>query len=513
MKYVRWFIIVAGGLLAFIWVTLVTTSRAPMLRERLVQTLSERLDADVSLQSLEVKAFPLLRIHGDGLRVRVRNQQEPTPLIQVDHFEVTGGIIGLLHRQRRFSNVELRGLQITVPPKTGHDREAGKETTSATIAGPILIDHVVSDDAKLVLMPKDPRKEPKVFAIRHLTLRDVGFDRAMPYHATLTNPIPEGNIDTSGSFGPWVPRDPGSTPLSGHYTFERADLSTISGIAGTLNSAGEFAGQLDNIDVRGTSTTPDFQIEDAGAPVPLDTRFHVLVDGTNGDTYLKEVNATFLGTSLTATGAVVAHPGVKGRTVSLAVEMPHGRLEDVLKLAVRTTRPVMLGTIALKTTLLLPPGKSRVVDRLQLDGRFALERARFTDSGVQQQIVMLSRRSQGKSRDDDSVARVLSNMRGRFVLRNGTVRFNPLAFKVPGADIELNGQYGVRSEQLNFEGTMAMDAPISKAAGGGLKSILLKPFDPLFRRKGAAALLPIKIHGTRKDPQFGMDWKRALTRK
>jgi AsmA-like protein len=513
VKYARWFIVVAGGVLAALWIAVLATSRGPILRDRLVQTLSDRLDADVALESLEVKTFPLLRIHGDGLRVRLRHQEQPTPLIQIDHFEVTGGIFGLLHRPRRFNNVELRGLRITVPPKTDHDRESGNQAAAVTVAGPILIDHVVSDDAQLVLMPKDLRKEPKVFAIHHLTLEGAGFDRAMPFRASLSNPIPQGNIDTSGSFGPWVSRDPGSTPVSGHYTFEHADLSTISGIAGMLNSSGEFAGQLDEIDVRGTSTTPDFQIEDAGAPVPLDTRFHVVVDGTNGDTYLKEVKATFLGTSLSARGAIVAHPGVKGRTVSLSVDMPRGKLEDVLKLAVRSTRPVMLGAIALTTELLLPPGKSRVVDRLQLEGRFALERARFTDTGVQQQIVMLSRRSQGKSRDDGSVGHVVSNMRGRFVLRKGTVRFDPLAFKVPGADIQLRGQYGIRSEQLDFEGTMAMDAPISKAAGGGIKSILLKPFDPLFRRKGAAALLPLKIHGTRKNPQFGMDWKRALTRK
>jgi hypothetical protein len=37
--------------------------------------------------------------------------------------------------------------------------------------------------------------------------------------------------------------------------------------------------------------------------------------------------------------------------------------------------------------------------------------------------------------------------------------------------------------------------------------------DPLFKRKGAGAVIPIHVKGTREKPQFGLDWKRALLRK
>ena len=78
-----------------------------------------------------------------------------------------------------------------------------------------------------------------------------------------------------------------------------------------------------------------------------------------------------------------------------------------------------------------------------------------------------------------------SDMRGRFTLRDGVVRFDPLTFDVPGAVVSVTGRYTLRGGQLDFDGTFAMDATLSKAAGGGVKGLLLKPFDPLFRKPHA----------------------------
>ena len=102
---------------------------------------------------------------------------------------MAGGLFGLLRRQKTFSSVELSGLRITIPPRTPDDEKAGKDAAS-TAAGPILIDRVEAKDAQLIIVPKDPRKEPKVFAIHNLQLESVGFNRTMPFIATLTNPDP-----------------------------------------------------------------------------------------------------------------------------------------------------------------------------------------------------------------------------------------------------------------------------------------------------------------------------------
>jgi AsmA-like C-terminal region len=507
-KVVRWFIAIVGGTLVGLWLALHLLSRAPTLQAKLIETLNENMDADVELQSFVVKTFPTLRIEGNGLKLRLKNQRNPSPFIEIRHFEVAGGLFGLLKRQRRFTSVDLEGLRITIPPRTPDDKEAGGKAAK-TITGPVLIDRITSRDAQLIIVPKDPRKEPKVWAIHGLALESVGFNRQMPFTATLSNPLPQGEIATRGSFGPWVKGSPGMTPVSGRYTFDHADLSTIHGIGGILKSAGDFSGRLADIDVRGHTSTPDFRIDVGGGALPLETDFHAVVDGTNGDTYLKQVEGKLNETPISASGAIESQPGVKGRTIALDVAIKDGSLQDVLRLAVKAQKPVMLGRIAMQAKLLLPPGKSPVIDRLNLDGHFALEQTHFTDPFVQGQIAMLSQRAQGK-KVEDAPKKIYSNMRGRFVLRDGTLHLEPVGFDVPGANVQLTGVYGLRNEQLDFEGTLAMQASASEAMGG-IKGFLMKPFDPLVRNKdGKGSLVPITIKGPRDQPKFGLQWDKVF---
>lgn len=509
LKLIRWIIGIAAGVLVGLFVATMALSRAPILRTALVNALNDHLDAQVELDAFEVRTFPTLRIHGDGLRLRLKDQQNPSPFIEARHFEVSGGLFGMLRRQRRFTSVELEGLRITIPPRSSDDKGAGNKAVN-TAAGPVIIDHVIARDAQLIIQPKDPAKEPKVWAIHNLALESVGFHRSMPFTATLTNPIPKGEIATKGSFGPWVNGDPGLTPVSGRYSFDHADLSTIDGIGGILSSNGTFAGILSRIDVEGQTSTPDFHLDVGGQPVPLETTFRTVVDGTNGNTYLRQVNAKLGSTAIETSGEVVSSPNVKGRTVKIDMLIRNGRLEDLLKLAVRTPKPVMLAAIGLQASMTLPPGKQKVADRLQLTGRFALEHAEFTDRHVTTQIALLSRRAQGKKADDAAPGRVSSDMRGQFTMRDGHIHFEALRFGVPGADVQLSGVYGLRNEQLNFDGTLAMDAPVSKAMGGGIKGFFLKPFDPIFRKEGHGAVIPITITGPREEPKFGVHWGKIF---
>jgi len=507
LKLIRWVIGVAAGVLAGLWIAVLAVSRAPSLREALVRALNERLDAEVELAGFEVRTFPLFRIHGDGLKLRLHNQQNPSPFIEVRHFEVSGGLFGMLRRQRHFTSVELEGLRITIPPRTGADKEAGSKAAT-TVAGPVIIDHVTARDAQLIMVPTVPAKESKIWAIHNLELESVGFNRAMPFVATLSNPVPQGEIATKGTFGPWVKGDPGLTPVSGRYSFEHADLGTINGIGGILSSTGEFTGILSRIGVQGKTSTPDFRIDLGGSPMPLETTFDALVDGTNGNTYLNKVDAKLRDTPIEASGAIESTPHVKGRTVKIEVTVRDGRVEDLLQLAVRGAHPVMKARIGLHAALTLPPGKQHISDRLQLSGRFALEHAEFTDPEVRQQIAALSRRAQGK-KADEPMGRIVSDMRGQFAMRDGRIRFEPVRFDVPGADIQLVGGYGLRSEELDFTGTLAMEAPVSKAMGG-IKGFFLKPFDPLFRKEGKGAIVPITIKGPRAEPKFGLQWGKVF---
>jgi hypothetical protein len=368
---------------------------------------------------------------------------------------------------------------------------------------PIIVDELRADGALLRIIPRREGKLPKEFAIHALTMRSLGIAERMPFTATLTNPVPKGQIETSGTFGPWERGSPGATPLAGTYSFQDADLATIKGIGGRLNSKGAFQGELERIAVKGETHVPDFHLTISRQPVALSTSFQAVVDGTDGDTYLDEVNAQFGQTSLTAKGAVTGTKGVKGRNVKLTVHLTEGRVEDLLRLAVRGDT-LLVGRVGLKTDFELPPGDRDVVEKLLLAGEFDVDAARFTDAGVQKKLSGMSHRARGRD-PDERAENVVSDLSGTFRLKDGSLSFSNLAFGLPGATVRLRGTYGLQSEAIAFDGTLRMDATISQAAGGGFKGVLLKAIDPLFRKNGAGALVPIKVRGTREKPQFGLD--------
>jgi autotransporter translocation and assembly factor TamB len=342
-------------------------------------------------------------------------------------------------------------------------------------------------------------------------MEGVGIERRMPFRAELTNPIPRGEIETEGRFGPWSRESPGATPLEGKYSFTNVDLSTIKGIAGTLTSTGDFRGALGRIEVTGETRTPDFRLEVAGNALPLTTTFEAQVDGTDGDTYLKAVDATLGRTAIATSGAIASTPGVKGRTVQLNVKIADGRIDDLLLLAVKSREPMLTGRLALHTDFLLPPGKADVVERLRLNGAFDVLSGQFRDAGVQSKLGAMSARASGELGQPPD--RMATEFEGKFRLADGTLSLAALKFRIPGAAVQLDGTYGLRSEALEFDGTLRMQATISEAAGGGMRSVLLRVVDPFFRKKGAGTVLPIKVRGTREHPKVGVDVIKALTPK
>jgi len=223
------------------------------------------------------------------------------------------------------------------------------------------------------------------------------------------------------------------------------------------------------------------------------------------------VNGRLRDTPIVANGVVEGTPGVKGRTVQLHVTIANGRMEDILRLAIKGNDPVVTGALFLTSDFTLPPGEADVVERLRLAGKFDLSSAQFTDRTVRAKLGEMSARARGDA--DDVRGRVVSDLEGQFRLAGGVLSLSALKFQIPGAAVHLDGTYGLRSEAIEFDGTLRMQATISEAAGGGAKSVFLKLVDPFFKKKGAGAVLPIRVRGTREQPKFGLDVVKALTPK
>ena len=514
MKAARWVIGVIGGLLVALAIVAGAGSRTATLRQLVIDTLEDRLDSDVELESFSVDTFPTVHITGTGLVLRLKSRPDTPPLVTIRSFALDGGLIGFFGRPRRFKSVTLQGLQVNIPPGgiKGGDGDKGGAGAPSIGRAAIVVEQLIADDAVLALIPRKAGKSPRVFAIHRLTMDSLGDGIAMPFEATITNPLPKGLVRTKGTFGPWRKGDPGGSPLSGRYTFDDVDLATVKGIAGKLTSTGEFSGQLDRIDVTGETRTPDFRLKVSGNPVPLQTKFVAVVDGTDGDTYLNSVSATFLKTSLTAKGAIFGAEGVKGKTVKLDTTIDNGRIEDVLRLVVKGDNPVMTGGLTVRGGMNLPAGPADVMERLEVSGEFGVAGARFSDGGVQAKISDMSERARGL-KPAEHTENVASNFRGKFRLADGVLALQDGSFGIPGATVQIGGKYGLQTEMLEFDGLVRMQATISQAAGGGVMGFFLKAVDPIFRKPGAGAELPIRVRGTRSEPKFGLDVAKALTPK
>lgn len=514
----------------------------PMLRALIVQELSEYFHARVELDSFHFELRDGLWAEGKGLRIWPSGVHSASgdaplgsvankPLIQLAQFRFHAPLRYKPGEVIRISVVQLKGLDVDIPPRPPVDRPAGpKKPLGAETAIPgnrasgtagllrFEVDRAECTGALLTIETSKPGKLPLEFAISHLRLSAIQAGGPMRFEAELTNPRPVGTISTSGKFGPWVVSDPGESPLAGDYNFDHADLGGFKGIGGILSSAGHYDGTLRNLTVDGETDTPDFRLTHFGTALDLRTKFHARVDGTNGDTWLEPVEATLGGSHFWARGRIVRvapqmtgekeiQPG--GHEIALRIDVDRGKVEDFLRLASRSGTSLLTGDLAMKADLEIPPGADQVDERLKLAGTFDLENAQFASSKIQSRIAELSARGQGKPKEAKAgkQADVRSTMTGSFQMEGGMVKLSALQYTVPGAVIDLKGKYEVESGALDFAGTAKMDAKVSQMVGGW-KGILLKPVDRYFEKQGAGTMVPIHINGTRESPQFGVDFNR-----
>jgi len=513
-KYQRWkligviacIVLVSAGVIA----RLVIDRAQPILRMRVIETLSNRFKGKVELATLNVSLVKGFEVSGSGLKIY--GPTDPNPyapgvqaLISLQEFHFHAGVRNLFRSNVHLDTVYVKGMELNIPPK--ENRQEFTSMSSQTRKMSVIVDKFVCEDTKLLINTLKPGKPPLEFAIGDLRMKDIGAGQPMRFDATLVNPKPVGNIHSTGLFGPWDESSPRDTPVQGEYSFSNADLSTIKGIGGILSSTGEYAGTLSNIVVDGKTDTPDFRIATGGRSVPLHTQFHATVDGTSGDTYLKPVEATLLRSSFTASGSVTRVHDPNGHDVELDVVLDHAQIEDLLELGVRTDPPVMTGPVEMKTKLSLRPGGADVANRLQLAGNFHVFGAHFTSEKVQSRLDSLSLRTQGKPKEaqDGVEENVPVDLRGVFTLGDGSLSFSLLRFLIPGTHVDMTGEYSLDGRTFDFRGKARLDAKLSQMTTGW-KSILLRPVDRFFIKDGAGTEIPVKITGTESAPHFGLDF-------
>jgi hypothetical protein len=506
-----WFV---GVVLAFaatfaIVIRVVVTHAEPILRKRVIETLSVRFKSRVELAELHVSVANGIHAEGKGLKVFGASDPNPwepgvQPLISIDEFHFQTSLRNLFLQPMRVDTVSVKGFTMNVPARNNRGEMANMRRRGKLS---IAVNQFLFSDAKVVINTANPTKPPLEFDISDLRLTSRRPGEPLHFEAELINPKPTGNIHSTGDFGPLNEISPRDTAVSCDYRFTDADLGTIRGLGGILSSEGHYSGKLSRIAVEGETDTPDFRLAVSGHRVPLHTDFRAIVDGTDGDTYLESVRGRLRHSSIVAKGKIIRMTTRHGHDIELNVLLDRAKIEDLLAVGVKTEPPVMSGELEMNCRFSLLPGEADVADRLRLAGNFHVPDGSFSNQKLQGRIDDLSLRSRGELKLVGKMpeAPVTADLRGSFKLENGVLSFSSLQFQIPGMDADMTGQYGLDGKIFDFHGVLKMQAKASQMTKGW-KSILLKPVDPFFHKDGAGTEVPFKVTGTRSEPHFGLDF-------
>jgi hypothetical protein len=477
-------------------------------RQLVIADLQQRFRSTIEIGQIQINGLIPVRIVAGDILLRYHGRNDVPPLMTIKRLTGAADLHGIWTGKWRVTSIHLEGLQIRIPPRAG---DTGRsyvvpQSHAKLRLPPIEFREVTADDALLQILPRQSDHKPRSFGIQHVTLRSIKPGEPAHFHAQLTNEIPVGDIDSEGTFGPWNSDQPSLTPVTAKFEFTNANLGQFRGLSGTLSSTGQYGGVLERLDVEGDALVPDFSLSLSGRPVELKTHYVAVVDGTNGNTYLKSVDAHFLRSTLRVNGEVIDPPGSPSRRIVLTVTTSDARAEDLLTLVTKGNGSPIAGAVKLAAQFQLPSGKTDIVDRLALSAQFEITRADFANRQIQQKIDDLSRRGRGQP-GNEAISDVTCNIRGSLHVREAETHFSTLDFAVPGASASLNGSYGLKTEVIDLHGMLRLTSKLSQTTTGA-KSIWLRVLNPFFRDGSSGSVLPVKITGPRSNPAFGLDLRR-----
>lgn len=478
----------------------------PFTQQAVTTALEDRFARTVQIRSFRKTYLPPGCV-AEGISFLHRQRKDLPPLITVQTLIIRGSYNGLFRIHKRVDEAQVKGLHVLIaPPDPSGQPHNVMPLTTSTSGYSFTIGEITVDGALLEFVPKQPEREPFKLQVHRLTLDNVGEGRSIPYHVALLNTEPPGEVRADGEIGPWKEDDPGSTLVTGSYTYEHANLAVFEGISGTLSSHGKFSGTIGHIDANGETDVPDFRVSGSSHTVHLTSKFQAVVDGTNGDTYLQNVDSHFQRTTLTLSGSVVGQPGQHGKTVRLEMAVNGGRIEDLLCLFTDEIHPSMTGNIDLHAKVQVPPGPPGFLRKLDLTAGFGIGSGRFTDAGVQKPINTLtqSARGENKKQEAEDPETVLSDLKGQVSVKNGVATLSNVFFSAPGTLAQLQGTYDLVDRKVDLHGILHTNGKLSDTTSG-FKALVLKAVGPFLKKK-SVTVVPFTITGTSSNPSFAVDF-------
>jgi hypothetical protein len=477
-------VLIAAVVMAVPLIVAVTQFR----QDRMIEGLQGMTKCDVSVSSSRRLLFPR-----PGMELRGVRFSRGTPVAETPRLRIEGSWAYLLTFQKRLAHVDAQDLRVVLPEMVPPPRPymgTGKKT---------LIENLTAHGAELNIRGGQ-------FAVSRLHLTDVNGDGPTGIRTTIKPPHPrQATLDVDGQAGPFQ-KPLGQIAIKGAFRLAGAQLAEYKGLAGTLNGKGNFEGLLAAVRVTGEAVATQFEVNSSGHPLTLRTKYDADVNGETGEVQLQHVSSSFGRTTLAITGKV------NEDVTELDFDSKSARIEDLLIMFTKSDTPALRAPIVLRAHVELPHDRQPFLRRLRLDGRFRIDNAVWGKSRTQVRVNSLSARAQGDTEEAESgsAERVQSDLAGSVTLRNGTAQLKDVTFRVPGAVARGGGIYNLQSKHLNLQGVVRMEANVSEATSG-FKSVLLKPFNFIFRKKDQGkrgATLPVSIVGTYPRPRY----RAGLTR-
>ena len=457
----------------------------PFTESSVRSRLAESVSANVKFGSFHEKYFP------PGCVVEnvtfQRGSAGPT-LITIRRLTITSNLGSLLGH--RISLMRAEGMHVALAHSDFSGNSASSQQTT--------VNKLVADDAVLEVR-RNGSAQPLLFVFHKFRMENLGGAGATKFAAVFDNPMPAGLIQTTGQFGPWNSSDPGATAVSGTYSLLNADLSVFHSVAGLISSDGNFKGTFKQMEVEGSTTTPEFEVAYTQHKLSLQTRFRAAVDAINGETILHDVKAKFGHDEIDARGTIGRRPDGK-RAAIIDLNCTRGRIEDTFYPFIHAPKSPLTGNVVFQIHVVIPSGQERFLKRLELKSDFRIQDVRFTNLQTESRIQKVSQPPDQKRPDET----VLAELNGHVTVTNGIAHFAELSARDGHASAHLRGEYSLVDERVNMHGDLKTEASLSNTTSG-IKAVFAKALEPLFKKGPHQKVVPVKISGTFHHPSFGLD--------
>jgi hypothetical protein len=130
----------------------------PILRKRVVETLSARFQTQVQLKALHISIFKGISARGEGLVVPgiANDGAAGQPLLKVKSFEFRTSMESLLRTPMHVDTVYVQGLEFRLPPKGERPKMPHGQKGSGKIS--IAVDTIICTDAMVEIETNKPNK-------------------------------------------------------------------------------------------------------------------------------------------------------------------------------------------------------------------------------------------------------------------------------------------------------------------------------------------------------------------